>query len=262
MQTNQFPQDIAARLRSRLEAGEAVLGCFLSLGSPLTAEIMGAAGYEWALIDLEHGAGGEQEALAQMQALQGTGCAALVRVEGVERQRANRILDFGAHGVMFPRVETPEEAQRAVAAMRYPAGGIRGVAFSNRACMYGANLRPYMQDCQNLLTVVQIESPAAVQNANAIAATDGVDILFVGPSDLSHTMGMLGQFDHPDFVAAIDRTAKAAAAQGKHCGILLPTPGDFSKYCDKGYRFIASGSDAVLLNNAARNLVAGIRSGR
>src|SRR3954463_16527307 len=122
MQTNQFPQDIAGRLRSRLEAGEAVLGCFLSLGSSLTAEIMGAAGYDWALIDLEHGAGGEPEALSQMQALAGTGCAALVRVEGIERQRTNRVLDFGAHGVMFPRVDTPEEAQRAVAAMRYPAG--------------------------------------------------------------------------------------------------------------------------------------------
>lgn len=259
MQTNYFPQDVAGRLRSRLDAGEALLGCFLSLGSPLTAEIMGAAGYDWALIDLEHGAGGEPEALSQMQALAGTGCAALVRVEGTERQRTNRVLDFGAHGVMFPRVDTPEEAQAAVAAMRYPAGGIRGVAFSNRACAYGSNLRPYMQDCANLLTVVQIESPTAVQNANAIAATDGVDVLFVGPSDLSYSMGMLGQFDNPDFVAAIDRTAKAAAAHGKQCGILLPSPADFGRYHEKGYRFIASGSDAVLLNNAARNLVSGIR---
>jgi 4-hydroxy-2-oxoheptanedioate aldolase len=262
MQTNQFPQDIAGGLRARLESGEAVLGCFLSLGSALTAEIMGAAGYDWALIDLEHGAGGEQEALAQMQALQGTGCAALVRVEGIERQRTNRVLDFGAHGIMFPRVESPEEAQRAVAAMRYPAGGIRGVAFSNRACLYGTNFRPYMQGCTNLLTVVQIESPVAVQNANAIAATDGVDVLFVGPSDLSHSMGMLGQFDHPDFVAAIDRTARAAAAHGKHCGILLPAPGDFSRYYEKGYRFLASGSDAVLLNNAARSLVGTINQVR
>jgi 2-keto-3-deoxy-L-rhamnonate aldolase RhmA len=259
MQTNHFPQDVSGRLRARLDAGEAVLGCFLSLGSPLTAEIMGAAGYDWALIDLEHGAGGEPEALSQMQALAGTGCAALVRVEGIERQRTNRVLDFGAHGVMFPRVDTPEEAQRAVAAMRYPAGGIRGVAFSNRACMYGSNFRPYMQDCTNLLTVVQIESPTAVQNANAIAATEGVDVLFVGPSDLSHSMGMLGQFDHPDFVAAIDRTAKAAAAHGKQCGILLPSPAEFGHYYEKGYRFIASGSDAVLLNNAARNLVSTIR---
>jgi 4-hydroxy-2-oxoheptanedioate aldolase len=254
-----MPQDIAARLRQRLAAGEAVLGCFLSLGSALTAEIMGAAGYDWALIDLEHGAGGEPEALAQMQALSGTQCAALVRVEGIERQRTHRVLDYGAHGIMFPRIDTPEQATQAVAAMRYPAGGIRGVAFSNRACAYGSNFLPYMQNCANLLSVIQIESPTAVQHADAIAAVDGVDVLFVGPSDLSHSMGVLGQFDHPDFVAAIERTARAAKAHGKYCGILLPSPADFGRYYDQGYRFIASGSDAVLLHNAARNLVGTLR---
>jgi 2-keto-3-deoxy-L-rhamnonate aldolase RhmA len=110
------------------------------------------------------------------------------------------------------------------------------------------------------VTVVQIESPAAVENADAIAAVDGVDVLFIGPSDLSHSMGMLGNFEHPDFVAAIRRTAAAASAHGKQCGILLPAPKDFKKYYDLGYRFIASGNDAVLLNNAARSLVEGIRS--
>src|SRR5918993_5641884 len=145
MQTNFMPQDVAGRLKARLQGGEALLGCFLSLGSSLTAEIMGAAGYDWGLIDLEHGAGGEPEALLQMQALQGSGCAAFVRVEGTERQRSHRVLDFGAHGIMFPRVDTPEQAEQAVAAMRYPLGGVRGLAFSNRACMYGSNLRPYME---------------------------------------------------------------------------------------------------------------------
>jgi 4-hydroxy-2-oxoheptanedioate aldolase len=220
---------------------------------------MGAAGYDWALIDLEHGAGGEPEALAQMQALAGTNCAALVRVEGGERQRTHRVLDFGAHGVMFPRVDTPEQAAQAVAAMRYPAGGVRGVAFSNRACMYGSNLRPYMENCGSLLTVVQIESPQAVSNAHAIAAVDGVDVLFVGPSDLSHSMGALGQFDRPEFLEAIRRTADAAKAHGKHSGLLLPSPADYGRYYEQGYRFIASGSDAVLLNNAARALVQSIR---
>jgi 2-keto-3-deoxy-L-rhamnonate aldolase RhmA len=261
MQTNFMPQDVAGRLKARLKDGEALLGCFLSLGSSLTAEIMGAAGYDWALIDLEHGAGGEPEALLQMQALQGTGCAAFVRVEGTERQRSHRVLDFGAHGIMFPRVDTPEQAEQAVAAMRYPGTGIRGLAFSNRACMYGTNLRPYMEHCGNLLTVVQIESPLAVRHAESIAAVDGVDVLFIGPSDLSHSMGMFGQFDRPEFVDAIKTTASAAAKHGKFSGLLLPSPVDYGKYYDLGYRFIASGSDAVLLNNASRALVAGIRKG-
>jgi 4-hydroxy-2-oxoheptanedioate aldolase len=258
----QMPQDVAGRLRDTLKAGEAAIGCFLSLGSALTAEIMGAAGYDWALIDLEHGAGGEQEALAQMQALSAAGCPAIVRVEGQERQRTHRVLDFGAHGIMFPRVDTPEQARQAVAAMHYPGRGIRGLAFSNRACVYGTNLRPYMESCANLLTIIQIESPQAVENADAIAATDGVDVLFIGPSDLSHSMSFFGQFDRPEFVRAIERTAEAAAKHGKHSGLLLPAPGDFARYYKAGYRFIASGSDAVLLNNAARNLVAGLQKSR
>jgi 4-hydroxy-2-oxoheptanedioate aldolase len=161
---------------------------------------------------------------------------------------------------MFPRVDTPEQAKQAVAAMRYPALGVRGVAFSNRACVYGSNLRPYMEGCGNLLTVVQIESPTAVENADAIAAIEGVDVLFIGPSDLSHSMGIFSQFDHPDFVSAIRRTSEAARNHGKYSGLLLPSPGDLGRYYDAGYRFIASGSDAVLLNNAARNLVTQLKS--
>ena len=256
------PQDGAALFRDQLMHGEAVLGCFLSLGSPSTAELMANAGYEWGLIDLEHGAGDERDALVQIQALAAGGTIAIVRVEGNARQRVHRVLDFGAHGIMFPRIDTAADAKAAVAAMRYPPDGVRGVAFSNRAGGYGSNFRPYMAGSLALITVVQIESPAAVENVDAIAAIDGVDVLFVGPSDLSHSMGMLGNFEHPDFVAAIRRTAAAASAHGKQCGILLPSPKDFKKYYDLGYRFIASGSDAVLLNNAARALVEGIRKDR
>lgn len=247
-------------LKRRLQNGETLLGCFLSLGSPLTAEIMGAAGYDWALIDLEHGAGGEADVLPQLQALAGTGAAAIVRVESHARQRAHRVLDFGAHGVMFPRIDTAEEAAAAVAAMRYPPSGVRGVAFSNRAALYGSEFRSYMQrSAAELLTVIQIESPFAVDNAEAIAALDGVDVLFVGPTDLSHSLGMLGEFDRPEFQQAIGRVVAAAGRHKKALGILLPTPQDFGRYHALGFRFIASGSDAVLLNNAARGLVSNLQ---
>jgi 4-hydroxy-2-oxoheptanedioate aldolase len=252
------PQEAVAVFREQLARGEAVLGCFLSFGSPITAELMANAGYDWGLIDLEHGAGDERDVLVQMQALSAGGAIGIVRVESTARQRVHRVLDMGAHGIMFPRVETAEEAKAAVAAMRYPPAGIRGVAFSNRAGGYGSNFRPYLAGSLGLITVIQIESPAAVANADAIAAIDGVDVLFVGPSDLSHSMGMLGNFEHPDFRAAIQHTAEAARSHGKLCGILLPSPNDFKKYYEAGYRFIASGSDAVLLNNAARALVEGI----
>ena len=258
---NSLPaQQTAAAFRGRIEAGETVLGCFLSMGSALAAELVGNAGYDWALIDLEHGAGDEMASLTQMQALTAAGCVSIVRVESNARQRVNRVLDFGAHGVMFPRIDTPEDARAAVAAMRYPPSGVRGVAFSNRACAFGSNLRPYLEGSSQLITVVQIESPEAVKNADAIAACDGVDVLFIGPSDLSYSMGMFAQFTNPEFEAAIRQTAAAAAAHGRKCGILLPSPADFAKYRDAGYTFIASGNDAVLLNNAARALTQSLRT--
>lgn len=244
-------------LKGRLEAGQTVLGAFLSLGDALCAEIMARAGYDWLLIDLEHGAGGEREALAQMQAVAAAGCAAVVRVEGSARQRAHRVLDLGAHGVMFPRIDTVDDARQAIAAMRYPPRGVRGVAFANRACQFGSGMRAYMEEtAPRLLTILQIESPLAVDNAAEIAALDGADVLFVGPSDLSHSMGILGQFDDERFQAAVRRVSEAARAHGKSAGILLPKPADFEHYWDVGYRFIASGSDGVLLNHAARALTA------
>jgi 2-keto-3-deoxy-L-rhamnonate aldolase RhmA len=252
----------AGLFRDRLKSGETVCGCFLSLGSAVTAELMGMAGYDWALIDLEHGAGGEADVLAQTLGLAASGCAAIVRVESNARQRVHRVLDFGAHGVMFPRIDTPEEARAAVASMQYAPSGVRGVAFSNRACTYGTEFRGYMAAAGTLLTIVQIESPEAVRNAEEIAAIDGVDVLFVGPTDLSHSMGMLNDFERPEFQAAVDKVAAAAARHGKWSGILLPAPTTLAAYRDKGYRFIASGSDAVLLNSAARNVVSILNTAR
>jgi 4-hydroxy-2-oxoheptanedioate aldolase len=243
-------------LKARVRGGETVFGCFLSMGSSITAEIMGLAGYDWALIDLEHGAGGEREALSQVQALEATPAAPVVRIESNARQRAHRVLDLGACGIMFPHIDTAEQAREAVAAMRYPPEGVRGVAFANRACGFGSNFRPYMEASLGaLLCIVQIETPEAVANADAIAAVDGVDVSFIGPSDLSHSLGILGQFDHPRYVDAVDKTAAAGARHGKATGILLPKPDDLGFYRQRGFTFLASGSDGVLLNNAARALV-------
>jgi len=235
----------AALLRERLARGETPLGCFLSLGSAQTAELIAAASYDWALIGLEHGAGDERDTLSQMQALAARGCIAIVRVESTVRQRVHRVLDFGAHGIMFPRIESPEGAKAAIAAMSYPPAGVRGVALANRACQWGSDFRAYMEGSRSLLAIIQIESPVAVENAEAIADVDGVDVLFIGPSDLSHSMGKFGDFGHPDFLAALRRTAQAALSRGKHCGILLPNPKDLKRYVDLGFRFVAAGSDAA-----------------
>ena len=245
-------QDRALRLKQQLTSGGTVVGCFISLGSPIAAEIMGAAGYDCAVIDLEHGSGDERHALDQMQALSATNCVSLVRVESNQRQRVHRVLDAGAHGIMFPRIDSAEEARAAIAAMRYPPEGTRGVASSVRACEYGANFQPYLAGSTNLLSMIQIESEAAVACVEEIAAVPGVDILFLGPWDLSFGMGIMGEFDHPRFVAALERTAAAAAAQGIAAGILLPANKSVAHYHALGYRFILSGADAIMLQQTAR----------
>jgi 2-keto-3-deoxy-L-rhamnonate aldolase RhmA len=243
-------------LKERVRKNQTLFGCFLGLGSPLTAEIMGRAGYDWALIDLEHGAGDERDTLFQLQALEHTAAAAIVRVESNARQRVHRVLDLGAHGIMFPRIDNAGQARDAVAAMRYPPLGVRGVASANRACEFGSNFLPYLQTANDtLLCVVQIETQASVKNVEEIAAVDGVDVLFIGPADLSQGLGILGEFRHPTFVDAIERTARAAAKFGKTSGILLPKPEDFAFFHEFGYRFLGSGADGILLNNAARSLV-------
>jgi len=255
-------QEQARQLRERLATGETILGCFLSLGSAITAEVMGAAGYDCAVVDLEHGSGDEVNILAQMQGLAASGCAAIVRVEYNHRQRVQRALDGGAHGVMFPRVESADEARAAVASMRYPPDGVRGLASSVRACGYGGNFQPYLEASKNLLSVIQVESEAAVEEVDAIAAIEGVDVLFLGPWDLTLSMGILCQFDHPRFVRAVERTAAAAKAQGKTAGILLPPGKPVREYHELGYRFILSGVDAIFLQQAAYAAARSLRDQR
>ena len=223
---------------------------------------MGAAGYDCSIIDLEHGAGNEQDAVLQMQALAVSGCTALVRVESTERQRVHRVLDFGAHGVMFPRIDSVAQAEAAVAAMRYPPAGVRGVASSNRACAYGANFRPYLAASADLFTIIQIESASALEHVESIAAADGVDMLFLGPWDLSFAMGILGEFDRPEFAEALQRTAKAASKHGKHSGILLPAGYTVAACHSLGYRLIVAGADVMLLDQAARALVQSLQNQR
>lgn len=243
-------------LKRRLRDGETLVGCFLNLGSALTAEIMGRAGFDFAVIDLEHGSGTEADVLPQLQALEATGSGVIVRVESHERQRAHRVLDLGAEGIMFPRVDSAAEAARAVAGLRYPPEGVRGVAVANRACVFGVTHREYMAATPDtLLGVVQIESEAAVSAVDEIAAVDGVDVVFVGPMDLTQSLGIFGRFDHPRYGAALDAISAAAGRHGRVLGVLTARPEDFERYHALGFRFIACGSDGTLLNAAARRQV-------
>ena len=245
---------------SKLRGGDAALGAFLSTGYPVNAEVVGRAGFDFVVIDLEHGMGSERDVLGQLYALESTPTAAVVRVESHMRQRVHRILDVGAHGIMFPRVESAAEAQACVEAMRYPPDGQRGVATMVRAAGYGAGYVDYRDQAKtSLLSILQIESAEGVRNVEEIAAVDGVDVLFVGPMDLSTSLGVFRQYDHPSLVDAVAKVIAAAQRHKRVLGILLSTPADYRKYYEQGFRCITCGTDVSFLRDAAQATMKALR---
>ncbi len=247
-------------LKQRLINGQAVIGTFLSLGNAITAEIISNAGFDWVIIDLEHGVGAENDVVLQLMALKNAGVAAIIRVESYQRQRIQRVLDLGADGIMCPKVDSPEEAAQAVQAMHYPPGGNRGVAKMTRATEYGARFDQYLNTThERLLGVVQIETLKALEHLEAIAAIREVDVLFIGPSDLSMALGVFGQTSHPLFTAAVDRIISVAKMANKQVGILLPDPSEVKQYYRRGIHFIACGTDASFLSKGAKQAAAAMR---
>ena len=247
-------------LRRRIHAGETLFGTFLGLASPVAAEIAARAGFDWVIIDLEHGSGTETDLLASLLAVGTTPTAALVRPQSLERIRIGRALDHGAHGLMIPRVDAPEQAREAISFMRYPPDGVRGLALSTRGAGLSERRHADVRSInEQLVGIIQIESRGAVEHADEIAAIDGVDVLFVGPTDLSHALGVPGQFDHPDYLAASERTVAAAHAHGKATGILLYDPAALRRHLELGFRFVGLGSDGSFVAQGARAMVRAAR---
>lgn len=247
-------------IKTRIYNGETLIGCWLNLGSALTVEIVGMSGFDWVLIDIEHGAGSESQVLQQLQALEHTSAASIVRVESYQRQRFHRVLDFGAEGIMCPRICTLAEAEQAVKAIRYQPEGVRGVAKLNRASRFGADFDEYYANHKkNLVCIIQIETTEILDSLDSVAATDGVDVLFVGPTDLSIALGVYGKPDHPKFIEAVKATADAAAKEGKAAGVLLKNPEEFKKYYDFGFRFIACGSDGGFVQDGASKMAENLK---
>jgi len=248
-------------IRERVLGREVVVGTWLNLGSSLTAEIAGQAGFDWVLIDLEHGAGDHESLVHQLQALSGSTAAPLVRVAWNEAPKVKRVLDLGAAGVIFPYVTTAEEARAAVAAMRYPPDGIRGCA-TTRASGYGREADEYLATANDrLLTVVQIETATTLSCLDEIAGVEGVDVLFVGPMDLSFSLGVPRQYDHPVFREALVRVGEAARRAGKAAGILLMRPDWLDQALADGYTFLGLGSDMGAVVEGMRRFSETLRRG-
>lgn len=247
-------------IRQRALNREVLSGTWLVLGSSLSAEIAGQAGFDWVLLDQEHGMGGFDHLLYELQALGGTPAAPIVRVAWNEPPLVKRVLDLGAAGVMFPYVNTAEEAQLAAKSMRYPPQGIRGLTPLSRPAAFGYDFDEFfIKANEELITIVQIETELAVKNAEAIAMVEGVDVLFIGPMDLSLGMGIFRQFDHPKYRSALETVVNACRNAGKAAGILLLKPEQVAQTVGEGFTFVALGSDGGQLGAGMRQLAASFK---
>lgn len=243
-------------IKEKLSAGEAVHGCWLNSGSAINAEIVGKVGFDWVLIDLEHGIGTENNLVNQLQALNGSPAFKIVRVEALVRQRVSRVLELGAEGVLFPQIQDYREAKQAISFMRYPPDGRRGMAGMTRATDFGQSFEEYYKGCKdNMLGVIQIETLESLNHLDEIASIDGVDVLFVGPADMSLALGIFNQFDHPKYIETLERVRDAASKAGKATGTLLRHAGEYETYYNLGYRMIGCGADSVFVLRGALDMV-------
>lgn len=236
-------------------------GTFVFTDSPGVVEIVSRTGLDWVLVDLEHGVATETSLVPMLMAATTAGATPLVRVEVGSRIRVGRALDLGARGVMVPQVASVAEARSVAAWMRTQPDGHRGVALFTRGMDYGRDGHDAVAGRHGqLLCIVQIESRAALEASEEIAAVDGIDVLFVGPTDLTHSLGIPGRINDAMYEAAIARVASAARAQGKAAGVLLWDSQDVARYAALGYTFLGLASEAMILDRAVRSALAAARS--
>jgi len=248
-------QSFPNSLKRDLRAGKRLIGCWSSLSSAITTEVLGVAGFDWILLDGEHSPNDVGTFIPQLMALKDSASAPVVRPASNNPVEIKRLLDAGFYNFLVPFVESAEEARRAVAATRYPPQGIRGVSVSQRSNRYGT-VPDYFQSVNDHICVaVQIESRAGVAAAREIAALDDVDCLFIGPSDLAAALGHLGNASHPDVQAAIASVFADAQAFGKPVGILAPLELDARRYMAMGATFVAVGSDLGAFRSATQALL-------
>jgi 4-hydroxy-2-oxoheptanedioate aldolase len=248
---------VSSTFRRRLLDGETVLGTFVNLGSSLTAEIMAIAGFDWVVLDLEHGAGDDSIVVSQLQALGRTGTAGLVRVESLELPRFMHALDAGADGVLVPRLRGAADAALAVENARY--AHRRGLAKSNRCWHWGLGSRSLDEVDAEVVVAAQIETAEALAEVDDIAAIHGVDVLFVGPTDLAHSLALHCPPDDPRLMERVEAVAEAARRHGKAAGVMTATPHQLAPYIELGFSFLGGGSDGGILALAARAAVSQLR---
>ena len=228
------------------------LGTWLSIGSPVIAELAAECGLGWVLFDLEHGCSSEPDLLSQLQAIRGLGAVGIVRVSAPHPDIIARALDWGAQGIMVPHVNSAAEAEMIVRAVHYPPRGRRGYSRTVRAHRFGLRSP---DDLPSPLIFAQIETVDAVENAEEIAKVDGVDVLFVGPSDLNFDLKAHPKPTNPSYAECLKKVAGATAAVGKSCGILIRDASELTELRKQGFTWLAVDSDLSILRHRYQNLV-------
>jgi 4-hydroxy-2-oxoheptanedioate aldolase len=248
------------RFKRALCEGRPQIGLWSVLANASVTELLGTSGYDWLLIDMEHAPNELPDVQAQLQALRGPVTTPIVRPPWNDMVWVKRVLDLGAQTLLIPYVQTAAEAAQGVDYMRYPPAGRRGVAGGTRATQWG-RIRDYYQRAEEeLCLLVQVESRQGLENLDAIAATPGVDGVFIGPADLSADMGHLGDAQHPQVQGAIEDAVRRIRQAGKAAGILARGEEQGRKWLEAGCLFVAVGVDASLLAQAADGLAAKFRT--
>jgi 2-dehydro-3-deoxyglucarate aldolase len=248
-------------LKRKLAAREPVFGAWVTLGHPAIAEIFCRAGLDWVAVDMEHSVVSLEQAEACIRTASLLGAAPLVRLSVNDPIQAKRVMDAGATGVIVPMVNSPAEAAAAVAAIHYPPTGKRGVGLA-RAQGYGADFPGYKEWlAENGVVIVQVEHIKAVQDLEAILAVKGVDGFIVGPYDLSGSLGVPGDFSHPDMLAAMERIREVGLASGKAMGfhVVEPDPELVNTRRGEGYTFVGLSLDIRVIDRGMRGLLAAVR---
>ena len=237
-----------------LLAGKKLIGCWSSLSNAITTEVLGVAGFDWILLDGEHSPNDMATYIPQLMALKDSKSAPVVRPTSNNAVELKRLLDAGFYNFLIPFVESAEQASNAVAATRYPPQGFRGVSVSQRSNRYGTVPDYFKSINDHICVMVQIESRAGVAATREIAALDGIDCIFIGPSDLAAGYGHLGNAGHPEVQAAMASVFADAKACGKPVGILAPVEADARRYMEMGATFVGVGSDLGVFRAATQAL--------
>ena len=242
------------QIRDTMKQGKASIGSWMQIGNASIAEIMGCAGYDWIAVDMEHGSLSTSQLPDLFRSLELNNTLPLVRLSMGHFAEAKYALDAGAGGIIIPMVESAQQLQTMISHSKWPPSGIRGVGFS-RANLYGKNFNNYREEASQPFIGAQIEHINAVNDIENILAVPGLDAIIIGPYDLSASMGIVAQFDHQDFTAALNRILKGCEKMKKPAGLHIvdPDPVQLAARINEGYQFIAYSIDSVFMRVAAQN---------